>query len=344
MTNIIMAKQPLDKGVSAAFYLDTAAELSKLNRKNHKQVSDKGVPLMYDLSIEVTMGMFANSNLPVLTGEIYTAPDHWVTRNAVRMAHFTREDLRKESGVTKQSIGRYAKNLRMNLDSAMNAIDYDSTTVTAGDNTSRRLYAQNSTPWSDIATGGAWVAGTDVAGGTWDYSQLAQIDPTDNITGDPFYLSVCNQHSATAPGPYNRVGVNFAYLQRRQTVQADATQTSGGDTANVNTESPFFRIPEQDDSEDVYQGIVYDEQDNPPYDRLITGNASKAADYSPILVDSFQLGAGGASTNGSAHVARVQAPLGLVLLALDAASESAYGTDERGIHFQITCHGVYEMS
>lgn len=333
MTNIIMAKAPMDQNVTASFYLDSAAELSKLNRKNHKQVSDKGVPLMYDLSIEVTVPMFANSNEPNLTGVIFTAPDHWVTRNAVRMAHFTREELRKESGVKKGSIGRYAKNLRMNLDSAMTAITYDSTTDDDGSVTARRIYAQNATPWSG-------TAGNDVAGGTWDYSQLAQIDPTDDVAGDPFYLSVCNQHSAAAPGPYTRVGVNFAYLQRRQTVQADATQTSGGDAVNVNTESPFFRIPEQDQSEDVYQAIVYDEQDNPPYDRTISGSAADAADYAPILVDSFQIGAGGASTSGSAHIARVQAPLGLVKLTLDAANSASFSD----VHFQITCHGVYEMS
>jgi hypothetical protein len=332
MTNIIMAKNSQAKDTSVSYYLDTAAELSKLNRKNHKQVSDKGVPLMYDLSIEVTVPMFANSNAPNLTGVIFTAPDHWVTRNAVRMAHFTREELRKEAGVTKGSIGRYAKNLRMNLDPSMTSIAYDSTT-SAGAETAKRIYAQNTTPWSD-------TAGNDVAGGTWDYSQLAQIDPTDDVAGDPFYLSVCNQHSAGAPGPYTRVGVNFAYLQRRQTVQADATQTSGGDAVNVNTESPFFRIPEQDQSEDVYQAIVYDEQDNPPYDRLISGSAADAADYAAILVDSFQIGAGGASTSGSAHVARVQAPLGLVQLKLDSADSDLF-TD---VHFQITCHGVYEMS
>ena len=31
---------------SQEIYLDTAAELSKVDRKNHKQVTDKGVPLV----------------------------------------------------------------------------------------------------------------------------------------------------------------------------------------------------------------------------------------------------------------------------------------------------------
>jgi hypothetical protein len=38
----------------AEVYCDLAAELSKLDRKNHKQVSEKGVPLVYDCMITVT--------------------------------------------------------------------------------------------------------------------------------------------------------------------------------------------------------------------------------------------------------------------------------------------------
>ena len=333
MTNIIMAKSdPGTGGAITTYYLDTAAELSKLERKNHKQVDDNGKPLMYDLSIEITTPQFSNSNVPILTGQIFTAPDHWVTRNAVRMAHFLREDLRKEAGVQKGSIGRYAKNLRLNLDSAMYTLPYDNVTDTTG--TTRRIYAQNEVPFVHSA------AGNDVAGGTWDYTQLTQTDPTDATAGDAYYLTVCGAHSATAPGPYTRVGVNLAYLQRRQTVQADATQTSGGDTVNVDSDSPFFRIPEQDAGEDAYQLLILDEQDNPPYKRDVDlSNVDNSADLAPICVDNFQLGAGGASTQGSAHVARVQAPLGLVMLKMDPVASGNF----EDIHFQITCHGTYEM-
>ena len=335
MTNIIMAKSdPGTAGAITKYYLDTAAELSKLNRKNHKQVSDKGVPLMYDLSIEITTPQFSNSNVPILTGQIFTAPDHWVTRNAVRQAHFLREELRKEAGVQKGSIGRYAKNLRLNLDSQMFAITYDNTTEGDTGGTTRRIYAQNEVPFVHSS------AGQDVAGGTWDYTQLTQTDPTNAILGDPYYLTVCGAHSVAAPGPYSRVGVNLAYLQRRQTVLEDSTQTSGGDTVNVDSDSPFFRIPEQDAGEDAYQLLILDEQDNPPYKRDVDlNNVDKSADMAPICVDNFQLGAGGASTNGSAHVARVQAPLGLVMLKMDPVASGSFGD----IHFQITCHGTYEM-
>lgn len=55
MVNTILAKSQVGiAGGTTTYYLDTAAELSKLNRKNHKQVSDKGVPIMYDLTIEIS--------------------------------------------------------------------------------------------------------------------------------------------------------------------------------------------------------------------------------------------------------------------------------------------------
>ena len=55
-------------------YLDTAAELSKIDRKNHKQVSDKGVPLVYDLMVSVTIPvkktLAANASNPDLLGSV----------------------------------------------------------------------------------------------------------------------------------------------------------------------------------------------------------------------------------------------------------------------------------
>lgn len=329
MTNIISSKTPMKyDGSTVSFYLDAAAELSKLERKNQHQVTEKGVPLVYDMTIEMWTPTLNNSNVPFVEGSVLTAPDHWVTRNAVRMAHFTREELREEAGVEKGSIGRYAKNMRLNLDSNMFGVTYDSTTASSG--STRRLYCQN-------------AEGNDVDGGTWDYTQLSQVDPGDTNVGDPFYLNVCGSHSAAAPGPYTYIGVNRGYIERRQTVLEDATLTSGGSTDNVVTGSPFFRIPEQDESEDVYQAIVYDEQDNPPYDRVLdTGAIDDSADVAPIWIDQFQLGQTGSL---GYHSIRVQAPLGLALIKLIPATITNGGGASIAFDFfwKITCHGHYEM-
>jgi len=326
MTNIIQSNTEIEyDGVTHTLYLDTAAELSKLERKNHMQVTEKGVPLIYDMTVECWTPTFNNSNVPFVKGDYYTAPDHWVTRNAVRMAHFTREDLRKEAGVAAGSIGRYAKNMRFNLNSSMYAITYNNTTA-AG--TNARLYAQND-------------GGNDISGGVWDYTQLSQVNPVNASDSDDFFMVICGTHSAAAPGPYTYIGVNKAYIERRQTVLADATQTPGGSPDNVVTGSPFFRVPEQDESSDSYQEIIQDEQDNPPYDRTGSlGITADSADVGEVWVDSFQLGQTGALAY---HSVRVQAPLGLLKMVVRPINDGETEHAKADMHWKITCHGTYEM-
>ena len=291
-------------------YLDTAAELSKIDRKNHKQVTDKGVPMVYDLmvsvSIPVKKGLATNAANSDLLGSVVvkTAPMNWQTRNSVRMAHFTREDLRKEAGVVKGSIGRYAKNLRCNLDPTMYSIPYSPKgALPAIQPIAQRLYAQRDITFNSVNS--LNHAGNRFTGGTWDYTQLAQIQSGDANTADEFYLNVCESHSAAAPGPYAYIGLLQSYNQRRQTTLDDSTLTSGGDTQFVDNDSPFFRIPEQDVSEDAYVQVTLDEQDNPPYDREI-GVASIIADSKYAQPQDFaQL-----TVYQSTVSFRIQAPLG----------------------------------
>lgn len=333
-------------------YLDAAAELSKVDRKNHKQVTDKGVPNVYDLMVTVSCAKNKKTNSAnpglLATGIVKTAPLNWQTRNSVRMAHFTREDLRKEAGVTKGSIGRYAKNLRCNLDPDMYAIPYSpSAPVAPGTGTGQqanpqRIYAQRDVSINTLNILGH--AGSRFAGGTWDYTQLAQVrkDVAGAPEADDFYLNVCESHSSAAPGPYTYIGLLQAYNQRRQTTLDDSTLTSGGDTQFIENDSPFFRVPEQDVSEDAYVQITLDEQDNPPYDRS-TGAASVPADSKFAQpCEFFQL----TDTQSIASM-RVQAPLGLVELELtdllgsyDQQTELA---DNQFLVIEVECLGTYEM-
>jgi len=332
MSNKILSK--LDLGAASSnvnAYLDMAAELSVIGRKNHHQVTEKGVPLVYDLLVKIIAPTFANSHAPYVEGALYTVPNNWQTRNAVRMAHFLREEQREEAGVSKQSIGRYAKTLRLNMDSTMYGKAYDRAAVTTA--TVQRIYA-----YSDMDDISSAPSASDVfRGGVWDYSQLAQFteDPTSGVTtGDPFYLNVCGGHSAVAPGPYTYVGVLKAYNQRRQTTLEDSTLTPGGDTQFIDSDSPFFRIPIQDVGEDTYVGITLDEQDNPPYSRAVDNSAGGDTNDSMIAQPQewFQL-----EQNNGEVTMRVQAPLGLVQLFFDNT------TDNQDVLIEVECLGTYEM-
>ena len=325
-------------------YLDTAAELSKIDRKNHKQVSDKGVPLVYDLMVSVTIPEkkgLTNLDNPELLGSVVvkTAPNNWQTRNAVRMAHYIRDDLRKEAGVKKGSIGRYARNLRCNLDPTMYAVAYNpgASLGTGTQPIAQRIYAQEEILFNSINSSGH--AGDRFVGGTWDYTQLAQVESGDAKTADPFYLNICESHSAAAPGPYTYVGLLQAYNQRRQTTLDDSTLTSGGDTQFINNDSPFFRIPEQDVSEDEYVQITLDEQDEPPYDRNIGVSSIVADSKMAQPCDFFQL-----TTYQSTHSVRIQAPLGLVKFELtDLLGSGELATTRQFVGFEVECLGTYEM-
>ena len=327
-------------------YLDMAAELSKVDRKNHKQVTDKGVPLVYDLMVTITSPLhklaesLTNPGVQA-TGVVKTAPLNWQTRNAVRMAHFTREDLRKEAGVTKGSIGRYAKNLRCNLDDTMFGIQYKTNSqVGMPQAQAQRLYAMKDILTSSlVATLNS--AGNRFAGGEWDYTQLSQVRK--GVTGAPeaddFFLNICESHSAVAPGPYTYIGLLQAYNQRRQTTLDDSTLTSGGDTQFIDNDSPFFRVPEQDISEDAYVQVTLDEQDAPPYDRDIGPGTSIADSKELQPAEFFQL------TDVQAIASfRVQAPLGLVKFELsDLLGSGEVLASTQFLTFEIECMGTYEM-
>ena len=201
----------------------------------------------------------------------------------------------------------------------------------------QRIYAQRDIEFNSINSLGH--AGSRFDGGTWDYTQLAQVESGDANTADPFYLNVCESHSAAAPGPYTYVGLLQAYNQRRQTTLDDSTLTSGGDTQFINNDSPFFRIPEQDVSEDEYVQITLDEQDEPPYDRSIGVSSATADSKYAQPCDFFQL-----TTYQSTHSVRVQAPLGLVKFELtDLLGSGELESGRQFVAFEVECLGTYEM-
>ena len=329
MANTIMAAIEGGTGTGESLtctgYLDAAAELSKVDQKAHHQTTDDGRPLVYDLLITYSTQLSSSVSAPdkeaLAEVEVKTVPDNWQTRNAVRMAHFLREEQREEAGVSKESIGRYAKSMRFNMDFAMYNNTYapavpDKKSVT-------RLYALNDAKSMTVFDGG-----------TWDYTQLAQFteDATSGVTtGDPFYLNICGTHSATAPGPYTYIGVLLAYNQRRQTVRDASTLTPGGDTQFIDSDSPFFRIPIQDVGEDAYVGITLGEQDNPPYSRDISSATVDRLESQP---QDFTV----LTAQNSIKTVRVQAPLGLVEF------EANLVYDEQPLRFKIECLGTYEMN
>ncbi len=308
-------------------YVDIAAELSKIDQKAHHQTTEDGKPLVYDILLTVTSdnnGATGSGNEALADVEVKTVPENWQTRNACRQAHFLREEQREEAGVSKQSIGRYAKTMRFNMDSSMFGLAYSSGAPVVGASP-QRLYALKDT--SGL---------TAFNGGTWDYTQLAQFteDATSGVTtGDPFYLNMLGGHSAAAPGPYTYISVLLAYNQRRQTVRDASTVTPGGDIQFVDSDSPFFRVPIQDVGEDAYVDVTLGEQDNPPYERSLGSHGARSTDRLIAQPGNYlQL-----TNQATMHTVRFQAPLGLVEF------ESNLIADNQIMRFKLEVLGTYEM-
>ncbi len=306
-------------------YLDTAAELSKIDQKAHHQTKQDGKPLVYDMLLTFSTSSSTEVSAPdkesLAEIEIKTVPENWTVRNACRQGHFLREEQREEAGVTKQSIGRYAKTMRFNMDSGMFHLAYTPGAPATGAST-QRLYAL-----ADVS------ALTAFTGGTWDYTQLAQFteDAVSGVTtGDPFFLNILGNHSAVAPGPYTYIGVLSAYHQRRQTVRDESTLTPGGDTQFVVNDSPFFRIPIQDVGEDSYVAITLEEQDEPPYDRSLSGGTVDRIVAQPQAYTQL-------TAQNTVNSVRIQAPLGLVEF------ESVLNYDEQVLRIKCEVLGTYEM-
>ena len=350
-TKILSQVNITNTGATLSAYLDAAAEFSKLERKHHTQTDSEHYPLVYDMLVTVKPQFQYKYTTDPATGgtsldqenvnfDCSTVPNNWQTRNAVRMAEFQRKELREEAGVSDESIGKYAKNIRFNMDPSMYGVTYYPTVGGGGSATAKRIYAYSSIiPSAAVFQGGVWDNG-GVSTSTWDYTELTQMtkDPATGVptAANSFFLNVLGAHSSsTAGGPYSYISTLLAYNQRRQTVRDKATAVAGGDTQFVVTESPFFRIPEQDVSEDAYVGITLDEQDRPPYDR---DAGTAGTDDSMLAQPVAQMNLSNASGLTS-HTFRVQAPLGL--LKLDFDPNTKYG--ERPIDLEFQLLGTYRM-
>ena len=298
----------IDTGATGAiglYYMDTAAELSKLERKNWTQTKRDGTPLVYDLL--VTLQTDASTAIDY---SVMTAPNNWQTRNSVKMAKKLRDRLWKDSGVKPGMIGTYAKELRLNLDSSMRAVAY-SPAVSAGtaDPLVERIYAHKA-----VRPASASV----FAGGTWDYSQLGtQLD-------DGFDLIVCGDHDASEPGPYAYVGCIVAYNQSRQTVQAESP--IAGDL--VDTDSPFMQVIPQTATADEILDYVEGYGDAPPYDRSVAGDSDE---LHPAAVGVLN------NQSGLSQSFRIQAPLGLMKFHVRNYNANS------DLAVKVECLGTYEM-
>lgn len=208
-------------------------DFAAINRHNMAHTNSRGVPYVYRIALTTSCQVvgesynqvFAEDPNMIQVAEIFTAPNTWVTRNAVVKTHAARENMFKLQGVKKSERGAYSRTIRPTWDA-------DPDTFL--------------TPQKGSASGGA-----DYAMGTWDYSALKADDGDLNhlrLIGDGGLLSLYLDSRRQVDPDSN---------------SEDDSENQPVDS-NILRQllSPTLGISAKDD--DVIT-LGRDEQDNPPY-------------------------------------------------------------------------------
>ena len=128
-------------GTGRTGFLNLVSDYAALNRKNMRHTDNKGYPLCYVVEVEA-IGETANAH----TVEIFTAPETWVLKNAVRKWHAARNMMLERVGQLGQ-IGEYGKTIRpylsvnhatLGLDArpTLGKLNYETTYTGGGDSPS----------------------------------------------------------------------------------------------------------------------------------------------------------------------------------------------------------------
>ena len=198
-------------------YADIARALAITNRKMYDQVNGKGVAQTYICEVELV-----GSTTAAQAVGIYTAPESWTVKNAVKRLHIARAESFKKAGIDVNSLPAYSRNLKMYLDKGHRA-------CAGSDNNLRpALY----TPTQD-QTGS--IAITTAVDSAWLYTRLAHTVGQEGGTlsqsfGDDYELTLMGDHHISNTGTlqgYNSVSVTQAYLEHRRNKTVNASASTG---------------------------------------------------------------------------------------------------------------------
>jgi len=302
---------------------DMARDFSALNRQNLTQTNKKGVPYVYTLAITTfpalikesnkTDYLFSGSGQPesMVTNVFYGSSNTWVQRNGAVKTHAAREEMFKDAEVQRDERGAYDHTIRYRLENS-----------TPGSNPLME-------PLTSTVTGTPYDA-DEIAGGTWDYTQL--IFP-DDVTGA--YLHLCGPHAS------EETDVSFAslcmpqlYLSSRAKVAEDSNLELD-DTPDKGSVLNKLLSRNYKGTQDEVTVLARGEQDNPPYD------------LADLTNDQFYLQELGRSQftagQGNSATTVIEAPFGLFEMQ-SIISEVDIGVGNSGyIDYSVDLLGITEM-
>lgn len=287
-------------------YFDFANIFSKFNRKQYHQVDSKGNPQIYLLKI--TQSSYTGADQGDVRSNLFTAPNSYVTKQAVRAWHKARVAMFAKAGIKMKTLSPYMRNLRMELD------------VSA---------PSGGTTAASLSAGGSELS-TLVNAGQFDESNTGAVTGDDLV--DSYTLTLLGDHvtSQTAETTkYTTVGVNQSWLdtRRKPYAVADGSIESGVDATTVQHETnPLFEARALSGIAEEIVEVAQDSQSMPPpwIDSDQTGLVAQAGIY---------------SANNSNQEVIIEVPCGL----MKATIQDLRSTNNVSLTWNIELLDIYDM-
>ena len=207
-------------GASDTHYFDFAQIFSKFNRKQLNQVDGKGNAQCY--LIKIRQNSVSGSDSAEIHSKLYTAPNNYVTKQAVKRWHQARVDMFAKHGVKMKTLSPYARNLR---------VAYDVSAPVNG-TTDSDLYA------------GVPERSTFVQSAQFDEANSTAL--TNQSMVDAYNLTLLGPSVTTGTSPtikYSTVGVNASWLlSRRKPYTVPDSSAEAGQTAKTISSNPLLEI------------------------------------------------------------------------------------------------------
>jgi len=257
-------------------YYNIGRDLATINAKNEEVVDREGHVAGYMCNIRVSGD--AGARISFLT-----APNTWKMRNAVRKAHFLRQEMFRDAGITLSEQGKYGRTLRPHL-----------TTAQVSDSVYKDPYYV--APDVDSPSGGGTVA--TYTGGEWTYTTLASSPSWDNTPlvdhdglplADTYTMAICgpNREQDDEGGikSWSTIGLINSYNLDRMEQVPDAT----ADTSISGTNNPFAMLKSQSVVSGEVAEIAEDQQlEEPPYDVADAGDSIQLLYNTMVITNSTE--------------------------------------------------------
>ena len=265
-------------GTGRTGFLNLVSDYAALNRKNMRHTDNKGYPLCYVVEVEA-IGETANAH----TVEIFTAPETWVLKNAVRKWHAARNMMLERAGQLGQ-IGEYGKTIRPYLSVNHATLGIDARPTLGKLNYETTYTGGGDSPSYSEATSAALVD-TGMNKGEWTYSKIASTVDAETGTpawGDEYHLVLTGDHSSddgidnANVRSFVHVSMMRSYLESRRNASSIIQSADGGGTIQAEP-NPLVNLLADSASIGELKEIVQDiQREKPPYDAFSSASTTNA--------------------------------------------------------------------